>query len=485
MPIPNQVFAIQDPGLGLVTLATSVPLVFGHSSTGTVDEIKSFSSINDLVAEYGEGQLVETAAFILQTAGGPVVTVRSATSVAGANSVVTASGGGPTVSLAGTPNDNYVAKITIVLGGALGTATFTYSLDNDKTVSQVLTVPSGGSFVVPNTAITVTFASGTYVAAETYTWTSTAPMWDASDADGILAAIQASTIAFDFMVGAGKHATASAAATIFSALDVDLTTLFNEFRFLGVMMDAGNDTATNVLSSFASVSSQRVSAWHDDHNLLTAKSFVGWGQPSMPVLISVAARATGALISTDLGRTAAGSSNSSGRLPGVQSITHDEEKNELLDSSGIGTLRTIQGLSGVFITRGRIKAASGSDFTDWQLRRIMDAACRVIHRYQSTLLNSGVRTNSDGTIDERDAIRWETGGEAALRAVLTQPGNAEGFAGHVSDLRYTIDRTNNVLATSQVNTEVAIRPLGYARTISTTLGFSTNLGGQTSEQAAE
>ena len=60
----------------------------------------------------------------------------------------------------------------------------------------------------------------------------------------------------------------------------------------------------------------------------------------------------------------------------------------------------------------------------------------------------------------------------ALREQLIRPTNAEGVPGHVSDVNYTIDRTNNVATTETLLSDVSIRPLGYAKFITTTLGYA-------------
>lgn len=89
------------------------------------------------------------------------------------NSAVTQTGTGPTVTLAGVPLGDYTATIKITTGGALGVGAFTYSLDNGVTFNGPITIPGGGTYVIPSTGITVTFASGTYVLGTTYAWLST------------------------------------------------------------------------------------------------------------------------------------------------------------------------------------------------------------------------------------------------------------------------------------------------------------------------
>jgi hypothetical protein len=133
------------------------------------------------------------------------------------------------------------------------------------------------------------------------------------------------------------------------------------------------------------------------------------------------------------------------------------------------------------LTNARIKSAAGSDFRYWQHGRVMDAACATVVAVQATFIGMSIRTNPDpapnttpalGSINELDARRLETQAENALRAILTQPNNVEGTRRHVSELDYQIDRTNNVLTTETIQSDVSIQPLGYPKTITTTIGFT-------------
>src|SRR5262245_49882808 len=146
MPLPGQSFTINEFGTNVVTPASSIPLCLGYSSLGTTGHanvLKSYSRIPDLLVGEGEGPAVEDAAFILANVGGPVRFLPTTCSVAGALSAVTQSGpAGPTVTVSGTPNDDYQAKAEITGGGALGVAKFKYTLDNGETYSEILTVPS-------------------------------------------------------------------------------------------------------------------------------------------------------------------------------------------------------------------------------------------------------------------------------------------------------------------------------------------------------
>jgi len=465
MPIPGQSFTINENGVGVVEPATTIPLFMGYSSGGAANVLKTYSSIPDLIAGEGQGPAVEDAAFDLANSGGPIRFMKTATSVAGSNSAVVNTGGGPNVTVAGTPNDDYEVVVRVRLGGALGAGQFDYSLDNGVTFSEILTIPAGGTYAIPLTGLTLTFAAGTYILSATYTFTSTAPMWNSTDLGNAFTALIASSTDWDFAVLSGRHATASAAATLAAALQTQLTTMANAFRYKRAMMDAGDEASAAVITAFASVVTNRVLYSYRSAVLPSAKPFPGWGFPKGRLLKAFAQKAHAGLISTDLARV------KSGPIPGAISIEHDEQKTEVLDAQKISTARTIPGLQGFFITNGRLKSAAGSDFQYWQHGRIMDVACRTVYLEQAKWLSAGVRTNANGTIDERDAQAIEAVVTAALNAQLKQPTNAEGTPGHVSALQYTINRLNNFQATGIVLSELAIQPLGYIKRFTTTLGF--------------
>lgn len=475
MPIPGQTFNILEQGLGLTEPAATIPLFYGHSSTGAVHEIGTVSSVSALVAGWGQGPMVEAAAFTLQNGGGPVRVMRADTSVAGSNSSVTASGGGPTVSLAGTPNDAYIGQIRIRSAGALGVATFDYTLDNGETWSEIQTVPSGGSYAIPNTGITVTFDSGSYVLGETYSWTSTPPMWNSTDLAGAFNVLAASSLWWDFFVGCGAHADATAGAGIAAALQTHLNSLAASHRHKAGMIDAGIDSTSDVISSYASVVANRVLVAYGWARLQSAKPFPGWSRPRLRLVDAVARQAAVALISTDLGRVA------SGVIPGCDSVEHDEYLNEELDAHRITTARSypgepgVSGLDGYFLTTGRIKSQAGSDFQLWQYRRMMDVACALVYAKQAQMINEGFRTKADGTISDEDAESWREEILDALNERFLRVKAANGTFGHVSAVDYQIDRTNNIISSQTVQTALAIQPRGYAKFINTTLSFVASL----------
>lgn len=481
MAIPGQSLSIPDPGLGPTPEAVNAFLLMGACEKGAVNTLYAFNRKGDAVDTLGQGPLTELGCKILDLAGGPVYFMRLTGSVAGAAGAVTPTLYGTatgTITVAGAAFDAYNVRIEIATSGTVGVARFRYSLDASSLLksdqyswSEVLTVPAGGTFVIPNTNLTLTFVPGAgavfFERGDVHTFTTTAPYYSTANLASGVTALLADSHEFASLVLTGEPVSTSAGVTMFGAFTTHLSSLQAQFRYLAGMMDAGTDTPTNAITDYAAVASSRILPAYGDVAIDSSKPFAGWGTPRMPALVSVAARAAQSLISTDLARVA------SGPLEGVVAISHDEFRTELLDSQKLCTLRTWQGSPGFYITNGRLKSAPGSDFQFWQHRRLMDVACSVVIKMQQQYINASVRTRAGtGAMDERDAVKIEQKVLSALSDVLLSPSNAEGTPGHVSRLDYKIDRTNNINTTGVVLSTVAFQPLGYVKSFSTQISFA-------------
>jgi hypothetical protein len=469
--IPGQQFTVLDPGLPAAVPGITASLALGTSSAGDYNKVYSFTNPKDVVDTLGQGELPELLCHALAVAGGPQYGVRVSGGVPGTVSAVTKVGTGDgTVAVGGLPYDGYSLKVLITKGGALGTAEFSFSLDG-VTYSDVLVIPSSGTFanIAGVTGLTLTFAS-TFVAGDTYSFACTAPFYTPTNlADGI-AGVLSSDVDFAFMIAAGESVAASSGKLLAAALDLHAVSLFNQARFVRAMLAAGKSDKATTITEYAGINSPNVLATYGRCQMVSSKPLAGWGIIDRSIVNPVAARAASSLISTDLGRVA------SGALPGVVSISHDEARSPMMDAKRFTTLRTVQGRGGYYITNGRLFSSPGSDFRYWQHGRCMDTACRVAWVAQSSFIGASVRTVGAGTLDPRDAARWEGPVRTSLDDALLSPESAEGTSGHVSACAYALDRANNVLASDSVKSTVGIKPRGYAKFIYTQLSYTINAG---------
>jgi hypothetical protein len=489
MAIPKQTLTVRDPGLGIVESSDNAVVIFGCSSSGTVNTIVPIGSPSAAVDGFGYGPLPQAGANILGVAGGPVYMCRLTGTTAGAAGAVTKTAIGTstgTITVAGAAYDTLSVRVDIVGSGTVAVGTFKYTLDYDRgtsscTYSEVLTIPSGGTYAIPNTNLTLTFVPGAgavfFQAGDYHTFATTAPAFSTTDLAAGFTALNSflsTTPGIDvkIVVLAQRFATGSAAATMFGTLSTQLTSQESYYRYMRGLMDCGSgDTTANVKTALAAVADDRICPVYGDCDLSSNAPFAGFGAPRVSGLIPFAARVASDLISTDPARFA------SGALTGVLKIYHDEFTTEEMDAAKISTLRSWPAVPGYYITNGRLKSSAGSDFIYLQHGRVMDVACSTVAKAQLPFISRGVLTNDNGTIDKTEAALMEAPVTGALSDALSTPKNVEGRAGHVSEFAYAIDLTNNVLTSFNINSTVAIRPLGYAKSLTTELGFAANVGG--------
>lgn len=485
MASPSLNVALRDPGLATGKPASSIACVLGPASLGTANVLVSYNSPNAAADGSGQGQGPEAVTRILARAGGPVRFMKMATSVAAANSVVTkvaVSTSTGTVTVAGTALDDYEVIVEITKTGALGAAEFKFSLDDGRTYSEIIQVPAGGTYAIANTGLTLTFVPGggpiLFEDGDTHSFDSTAAMWNASDLATAIAALKLdTTTTWDFLVLAGRHATGAGAATIFAALDTHLTDLANNHRYTRALMDGGAEAAATVKTAFAAVSSRRIAVCFSTYDVPTAKPFQGWGAPMRPTVNYFASLAAANLISTDLAFSPAGAPEGD-----ILAIGHDEfTASTTMDDAKFATMRTWPQEQGYFANNCRLKSPSGSDFKYWQHGRVMDVACATWYSAARRWSSAGLRCTSAKVLYEPEAIRVESDITKDLVTVLSTPKNATGAIGHVSKtdtdegVAYRASRTEQTLVTETVAGDLAVRPLGYAKFINVTVGFSASV----------
>lgn len=491
MSLPGISTTILDGGLGVTNPATSTPHVIGSATTGPSDTPTLIANQRQLTETFGvAGSLVDTVGYILDHGGGPVVATRSATSTpgtydGGTNSSLTASTGGGTdnhvtvqVSTSAPTNDADLV-VTVTTGGARTAALFTYSLDGGRTNSPPIAMAA--TVLLGNSGITLEFAAASvnpYVAGATYSSTVLGPMYTSTDLADVWTGVAASLLKWDFFVFAGRAHTASAAETLAAAIDTELAALLALDQPYGAMISAGADTASAVLTAFASYTTKRIAVLHGQFQAAPPVGAVGRALPYLPATCHAAARAAGNVMSTDLAQTFG--ADSVGPIPGCTGIDHDEFRaNAGLDDAKIGTLRTYANLDGFYLTNCWLKSQTGSDFEFWQHRRIMDQAVKTVGAEHSRLISSNVVCKNDGTgqlteaaaraIEKRVQRQLDNVIGSALRGV--GPVTIDGSTGHVSDIRYQVDRQNNVLATKTLQATVSIVPRGYLKTLQTTFSY--------------
>lgn len=480
----KQTLSVPDGQIGLSSPRTALPLVVGVSSGGSANTLYQYTDPQQAKSDLGHGPGLELTLAAIQATGGALF-LKTASTTAGAASAVTKTAVGSStgeITTSGEPRDAYLVTIEITVSGTLGAGRFRYTLDGGFSQSEEITIPSGGTYVLGPTGITLTFAAGAgpvfFEAGDSHTFTCTAPQYTTSDLSTAWTALlqQIGNRKIRRVGFSGRPASASAGATMAAAIATHMATLEGRNHFARAMMDVGADSASNVRSSFASFADTRVGLAFGQAHVITFNAYAGWTVPRISAAAVLSERMFGTDISENLGRKAA-------PLRGVVAIRdvvggtwgHDEGVNpQFTEADKINTLRTYDGEEGFFATNGYLKSPSGSDFLyiDWGLT--IDEICDTVYDAQQKWLLKKVRVLSDGTgrIDPRDAVRIENAVRAQLKARILDPLTVEGFPGHVSALAYAVDRENNLLSTRELRSAANAVPLPPVEGISTTVGFA-------------
>lgn len=130
-------------------------------------------------------------------------------------------------------------------------------------------------------------------------------------------------------------------------------------------------------------------------------------------------------------------------------------------------LKKFDGLTGTYFNDSYTCTLSTSDYAFIENNRTIDKAVRNIRTNLLPALNSPLTLNSDGTLTDGTIAYFTTLAEN----VLEQMGRDQ----EVSDFDVSIDSTQNVLSTSKLTISVKIVPVGVARQIEVTIGFTTKI----------
>lgn len=484
MTLPGINNSVLDGGLGITQPASSVPHLIGPGSGGPLNTPTSVANQRqwlELFESDRDSPLADAVGLVLSLAGGPVIVTRGTASVAATSGVIAQSGAGPVITHdapASVPKNSYDVIVEITKAGAIGTSEYKFSLDGGSTFS--------GSFVTAATialgtsGISLDLAVGSYVVGEQYTFTTVGPMLAAADVDTAMTAAKASLLQWKFFGIVGQPATAAAAVLLFNEMSTELSAeAIGPDRYYRCLLSAGEGLASAAITAFNAVSSTRVGVLYGTMNITAPFPTAGRGVAIMPIVNAAIMRAAGNLMSTDLAQT--DGADSVGAIPGVISISHNEFTDEAgLDAVKIGTMRTYSNTTGFFLTNVWLKSPVGSDFEFFQHGKIMDEACTVVAQFHQTLIASNFDVKNDGTgaYTEAEAQGIEKRCQRRLDQVIGSaarkigPVRIGGKIGHVSEVRYQVDRAQNVLSTKIHQSSIALVPLSYPKIFNATFSFA-------------
>jgi hypothetical protein len=488
---------IIDGGGAVVSVpASSVQVVIGACSSGAAAQVVASRDPNALKAAVGSGPGVEAAATII-AAGGTALFMKAATATPGVASAVTQTGGGAVIGVSGEPLDAYLVKILWTKAGTVGTdgGRFKLSLDAGRTYGPDIALGDADTYLIPGTGLTLSFAAGNLAVGDTATFGCTEPLTDTAGVEACLVALEASpfsTSGWGSMHITGPW-TGAEAATIQGFLDTMVTTKTWTRTILtirdadlpevyGGIGESEADWISAILLDVSALSAKRVCMCAGHYNIpsLFATSIAGLPRYRRPGAWALAAR------QVSFGGTVRGGPQThAGRVsdgalaqivvdptndPSDGFIYHNELSSPALDDARFCSFTRRKGKGGFFVRNPNLMSPTGSSFKLLPHGLVMDIGCSLEHQVMEEQVNSDVRTNDNGTIDEIAAQGIELVMRGALRDQMLAKGMISGFT-------FTIDRTNNVLATSIVKYSSELRSRAYVLQIDGSIGFGNAVGG--------
>lgn len=474
MTLPGVTITELDGALGVLPPSAGRLLaIIGAASSGPFETPATFARTKSVTDSFGSGPLVEAATSAIEKYQKPVVVIRTNTTTAAAagavdstgklgTSVVTVTGGGTSAV------DDLDVHFRVVNGGTVGTAGITYqtSVDGGNTWSTVKALGTANSLAVPDSGITLAFAAGTLLAGDVVKVRTSAAAPNAAEVTAALEALRVSMIAWELVLIASP-----VDANIFDAIETKIQAMHSGGKYRAWtgnarMPNAGESEAaykTALDGIFGAKATRFGSVCAGDCDLTSSVSGRKYRRPVSfvygPLTASVSEEIN--VADPNLGSITGVSIRDLNGNP----LRHDEAVNPGLDDSRFVTLRTHDGLQGVYITRPLLLSAAGSDYQLMPHRRVLNLGNDALRIYFLRRLNSPVLVDRvTGFILEQEALEIEAGANAILRSTLLAKPKA-------SDAYFVLSRTDNLLSTKTLTGDMRIVPLSYPEFINLNVGF--------------
>jgi hypothetical protein len=468
--INKLIYDIQDGRLGASAGYPSGKFAVIGVSEKFSDEIKTIVDFNDVEELFGNGPLRDFLEGAFSLKKQPIVYALSIEgTVAGIVSTVTAGNsntGVGTITVGGSPRNEYEVKIIIDSSGGLNEAVFYTIIDGVE--SKKITVPdTPGTYEIPNTGLTLTFNPGSPTGEEVsfakydeFSFTTTAPKATNIELLDALEKLLLEKKDFSFIAIDGITT-----KDFWVSLDTRLMTEESKNRYIFAICQSRKiadgetiDAYVNLLAGSEHPQTplsrvQVVAAFAKENDLkgqidirpMTGK-YCGWlsamcKEQERPGKVKL------------------------GAIPGITKI-YPKDINEghisQLDDAGYVTLCTYNNKKGIFFTRGRMMNELNSDFKIVTHRRLMDKACSLVYEKQIEFINDDVEVSTkDGSPEGLDYFK----------AYSEMPLNDMEKDKQISGFELTIPEGQNILSDETLSFELAIVPKGYIGIIRGTIYY--------------
>jgi hypothetical protein len=425
--------------------------------------ILTFTGPDQVEAAIGDGPLRDLLVSALSIAKTTVYAIALEGTVAGTLSEVTSGGentGTGTVTVSGSPRNEYDAAVEILSDGGLNTATFRVIIDGLP--GKRITVPDGnGQYVIPGTGITLTFnpGGGTFKEGDTFTFTAAAPQATNGEVLSAVDTILEAKPAIEWIAVAGVSA-----FPLWAALAAKAEGAEGIYQYLFFVAQARYKTAAETLDQWVNALSGAERGTAASTRLQVCAGWIEEADANGQLDVR-------GLIGAYCGKLAARKVHEGpdavkyGGISAATALKPDGINDghiETLKNAGYVTARTFAGLNGIYITSGQIMSEAGSDYDLVERRRVMDKACRRIYAAQLPHVNDAVKIGKDGSPE----------GIKMLIAQSESPLNIMATEGEISSGQVVCPEGQNILSTKKILFKIRIVPLGKLSYIENEIAYS-------------
>lgn len=449
--LPNVYITITDGGLGIqAPNSAGVHAKVGVCSKGETDQIAAFSDRDQIRSVYGTGPLASALLDSFDNGSRTIYAVRAVADLDGTIGTVTATGE-TTLTVIGKPLDGYKVSVVITKSGGPNAGVFKYSLDGKNTYSGLITIPSAGAYDIPETGLNITF-SPTVTEGEGYSFETKAPQASISSVLDAVELLSRANIRYENI-----HIVGESGLAMWVAMDTMASVMESKYRFLSITMESRylkngetTDAWMNSLlaerSQFASTRCQVVCQYAEVLDSLTGRQIARNGAGIYRGHVAKLK------IQQSPGEVAMGG------LKGIVRLLPTDMNDAhilALDEGGFVTFRKFIGLSGIFVTNGRMMAEATSDYQHEENRRVMDEACAQVYLATLRFVKSGA---TEKGIKALQAYQQH--------ALDIMKGEGKTYGG-----RIVIPPDQDIWATSKLRVKIRITPIPIMREIEIDIGL--------------
>lgn len=387
-------------------------------------------------------------------------------STAGSVDIVKHTGAGTgTVAIVGTPNNTYDVVINVTETGGLNEAAITYSLNAGVTVSDEITIPLNGSYILPDTGISLTFTEGvqkatSFIDGDTYTFTATAPQLTNADILTAIGKIKNLKETFEFVHIVGETVAATWAA-VSTAQNTLVTTDKIPMMFI---LEAYKPNAEEGTQAYIDgLIKARKTVYNYDLQVVTARAnYVRMDGTTRNINLAgvICGLYARAKVQQSIGRTSEFPLSEDKVLKLMPEGI--DEHIQYLDEAGYLTLRKYVGLDGYYVTNARMMCPEGSDYKYAEHTRVKNKLMRKIRKEALMQLHTEIDlADVDGSLQVLTKF-LETPIEDLVKAKEISSGRIMLADGQNAD---------SIIESEKVSVKAKFTPKGYAREFEIDLGM--------------